>query len=395
MLKLLELSTRLINRPTIVFAMKQIILRRVFLALVVCLPLSSKAQVTLAWTPSAAGNITNYTLFWGTASGVYKSQIAVGTQTSASVSGLTPGTVYYFAAQATDANGLTSAYSGEVCYTNSSPPPPPPTIGGPGSPVGTGTALGLGGGSTSGTTSGASTLSNNNASSNANTNGSNGAISEYSVPGVPPLLRLAYSNNAPVLGIFGTVGSTLLVQRSTNLLDRNAWTTVTNLLITNAAIGAAADAATPPTLSLALVPALQYYQVDEANFSPSEFYRVVMPYDYSILAGGVLSAAANPSRLILVRMPGISGDDVCYVTPQSCFLFYDAPNMAFAVEPSGPTIRQIATTQSGWRGQNWTSASEFSYSNGVSAILATVVETEPASSDPVASSSSTGIIIDF
>ena len=70
-------------------------------------------------------------------------------------------------------------------------------------------------------------------------------------------------------------------------------------------------------------------------------------------------------------------------------------SLAFAVEPSGSTIRQIATTFSGSLGQNWTSASEFAYSNGVSTILATVVETEPPSSDPVAGASAANIQIDF
>ena len=94
-------------------------------------------------------------------------------------------------------------------------------------------------------------------------------------------------------------------------------------------------------------------------------------------------------------MPGISSADVCYVAPQSSFLYYDTTNCAFALEPSGSTIRQIATTLSTSLGQNWTSASEFAYSNGVTTLLATVVETEPASSDPVAGASTASIQIDF
>jgi hypothetical protein len=47
-------------------------------------------------------------------------------------------------------------------------------------------------------------------------------------------------------------------------------------------------------------------------------------------------------------------------------------------------------------GQNWTSASEFNYSNGVSTILATVVQTDPPNSDPVVGQVSTpSIQIDF
>jgi hypothetical protein len=121
-----------------------------------------------------------------------------------------------------------------------------------------------------------------------------------------------------------------------------------------------------------------------------------MPYDYMVLADSVLWGQGCPSRLLLVRMPGLPSDDVCYITNQNSFIHYDSTNQAFALEPSsGPTIRQIATTLSGWLGQNWTSASEFTYSNGVSSILATVVATEPPSSDPVAGAAAPSIQIDF
>jgi hypothetical protein len=50
---------------------------------------------------------------------------------------------------------------------------------------------------------------------------------------------------------------------------------------------------------------------------------------------------------------------------------------------------------SGWLGQNWTSASEFTYSNGVNSILATVVETESANTDPVAGAATPSLQIDF
>jgi len=209
------------------------------------------------------------------------------------------------------------------------------------------------------------------------------------------MLSLALSNSTPLLAISGTVGAILTIQSTTNPANPDAWTTITNLNITNAATGVATNPGAPSALNLAFVPALQDYQVVDTNPPVSEFYRVVMPYDYMVLADSVLTAQGDPSRLLLVVMPGIPADDVCYVTPQNGFLFYDATNNAFALEPSGSTIRQIATTLSGSLGQSWTSASEFAYSNGVSSILATVVETEPASSDPVAGASAPIISIDF
>jgi hypothetical protein len=203
------------------------------------------------------------------------------------------------------------------------------------------------------------------------------------------------NSSHPLLGIFGTVGATLMVQSTTNVMNPDSWTTITNLPITTVATSSQTNGGAPSALTTAFVPAAQSYEVVDSNPPPGEFYRVVMPYDYMVLADAVLSGAGYPSRLLLVRMPGVASDDVCYVTPQSSFLIYDAPNQAFVVEPSGSTIRQIATTLSASLGQNWTSASEFAYSNGVSTILATVVETEPPSSDPVAGASSPSIQIDF
>jgi hypothetical protein len=186
-----------------------------------------------------------------------------------------------------------------------------------------------------------------------------------------------------------------MVQSSTNVQNPDSWITVTNLPITTPASHVRTNSGAPSALTTAFVPAAQGYEVPDPCPSPPQFYRVVMPYDYMVLADAVLWSQGYASRLVLVRMPGISADDVCYVTPQSSFLFYDATNSAFALEPSGSTIRQIALTLSTSLGQNWTSASEFAYSNGVSTILATVVATEPPSSDPVAGVSTPSILIDF
>jgi hypothetical protein len=197
------------------------------------------------------------------------------------------------------------------------------------------------------------------------------------------------------LGISGTVGSTLLIQSTTNTANLNSWTTITNLAITNPAAAPPTNQGAPSTINLAFVPAAQNYEVIDTTPPICEFYQVVMPYDYMVLADAVLCGQGYTNRLLLVRMPGVNSDDVCYVTNQNSFLFYDATNRAFALEPSGSTIRQIATTLSTSLGQNWTSASEFAYSNGVTTILATVVATEPPSSDPVAGASTPDIIIDF
>lgn len=242
--------------------------------------------------------------------------------------------------------------------------------------------------------SGGSTGSTPGGSSSSNT--LNSSISESPVQGVPPILSLTLTNGSqPFLQISGTVGADLMIQTSTNPLNSDSWTTLTNLAITNAALNIQSNTGAPSALVVAFVPAAQAYQVNDPRSPSLEFYRVEMPYDYVVLADSVLSGEGFPSRLLLINMPGVQNADVCYVTPQTSFLTYDATNQAFSVDPSGSAIRQIADTFAGLLGQNWTTASEFSYSNGVSTILATVVKTEPPSSDPVAVPSTPIIQIDF
>jgi hypothetical protein len=124
-----------------------------------------------------------------------------------------------------------------------------------------------------------------------------------------------------------------------------------------------------------------------------------MPYDYAILADQVLlrntNAACTP-RLIVVNMPG-DVDDVCYVNQFNSFIHYTRTNSTLQLFSSGSTIRQIANTLASSLNLDWTSASEFTYSNGMGQVLATVIETEPPSSDPVAGQNppSAPIVINF
>jgi hypothetical protein len=357
-------------------------LKSIVALLIAAQAFTAKSDIMLAWNPVPGATITNYTLFWGTNSGVYIFEAYAGTQTNMTVTGLSSNTVYYFSVMATAQDGTQSLDSNEVVCTNSPTlmPPTPPGGGG-----------GTGGGSTN-----TSNLGGGGSGGSGGSGSGSGSTSEVSVPGVPPVLTLSLTNNHhPLLGISGTVGSALLIQSTTNPANLSSWTTITNLAMTNPAAAPPTNQGAPSTISLAFVPAAQNYEVIDTTPPTCEFYQVVMPYDYMVLADSVLCGQGYTNRLVLVRMPGISSDDVCYVTNQNSFLFYDTTNRAFALEPSGSTIRQIATTLSTSLGQNWTSASEFAYSNGVTAILATVVETEPPSSDPVAGASTPSIVIDF
>ena len=100
--------------------------------------------------------------------------------------------------------------------------------------------------------------------------------------------------------------------------------------------------------------------------------------------GIVLKSQGYTPRLIVVNMPGTVCDDVCYVNEAGGFIHYDWANSALQLVGSRPSIRQIANTLANTLNLPWTSASEITFSNGLCQIWATVVQTEPPSSDPVA-----------
>jgi hypothetical protein len=107
-------------------------MRRIILTVLLgCLGLPTWGQtatITLAWDASARA--TGYRLSYGRSSGVYDTVLDVGSPTSASVGGLTPGLTYFFAATAYNTAG-TSGYSNEVSYRVPGVQPPditPPTV---------------------------------------------------------------------------------------------------------------------------------------------------------------------------------------------------------------------------------------------------------------------------
>ena len=74
------------------------------------------AQVTLAWDPNTESDLAGYRVHYGTASGSYTSHTDVHNVTSYTVTGLTAGQTYYFAATAYDASGNESGYSNPLSY---------------------------------------------------------------------------------------------------------------------------------------------------------------------------------------------------------------------------------------------------------------------------------------
>lgn len=83
-------------------------------------------QVTLAWDASPDPAVIGYKLHYGTTSGAYGTTLDVGTNTSATISGLTAGTNFYFVVTAYSVAALDSAPTNELLYTT--PPLVPPSV---------------------------------------------------------------------------------------------------------------------------------------------------------------------------------------------------------------------------------------------------------------------------
>jgi hypothetical protein len=78
--------------------------------------------VSLGWNPSTSTNVAGYAVHYGTESGVYTTRIDAGTNTSASISGLSGGMTYYFVVSAYDAQAVESNPSNEAMFTVAAAP---------------------------------------------------------------------------------------------------------------------------------------------------------------------------------------------------------------------------------------------------------------------------------
>ena len=72
-------------------------------------------SVTLAWDASTS-TVAGYHVYEGVVSHAYTTSLDAGNSTNATVSGLVPGTTYYFAVAAYDVTGLESPLSSEISY---------------------------------------------------------------------------------------------------------------------------------------------------------------------------------------------------------------------------------------------------------------------------------------
>jgi Fibronectin type III domain len=74
-------------------------------------------SVVLVWNPSVDTNVVGYNIYYGTVSGEYTNELVLGDVNTATLTGLTAGTTYYFVATATGADGVESPFSNETTYT--------------------------------------------------------------------------------------------------------------------------------------------------------------------------------------------------------------------------------------------------------------------------------------
>lgn len=338
----------------------------------------SDAEVTLAWDPSPDTNVSGYVVYQGLQSGRYTSSNALpGLVTNAVISGLETGVVYFFAVTAYSADGGQSEFSSELVLTNLMDVPPPIVP-----PV-----------STQDTVVGVGELTNavpGTSSPPANL--------QVTLSGVPPAAGLTREAEGLKLTIWGTVGADMVVESSSNLANAFAWQPITTLLLTNAVPTDGGSPTPPPAdaLEAAFVPALESYLLAVDTSNPVVFFRLVMPYSHVILADKVLRAKGYQTRLVVVRLAGETLHDVCYVGQDAAYIDCSDATYVLALNHSGATLREIADDFGAYVSMNWTSASEFVYTNGSRQLLSTVVKTDSPDLDPPLTTNQTAtVVIDF
>jgi hypothetical protein len=97
--------------------------------------------------------------------------------------------------------------------------------------------------------------------------------------------------------------------------------------------------------------------------------------DFAILAAQLLAEKGYHTRLVAVRMPG-NVHVVCYVTEIKGYLDFNNRIYARKTVSCGNSIEEIARHVSKSFGANWTSASEFTFTNGAKHLVSTVAKTD-------------------
>ena len=338
-------------------------------------------NLTLAWDPSPDSNsVAGYHIYQGTVSGFCTNLAYEGANLQCTVSNVQADITNYFIAKAYDGFRAESGPTPELSFFRTNDPGSGPSL--PPLPVDD-----LGGGT------------NHDASGSgqqaSQTNGFQSLIEQVAkVTGIPPAISVASDRQQTVVAVLGTVGATYEIQRTLNQQGPLLWTALGQVVITNALTNVVVTSL-PSILSNTFVPGAEWFVDPEPSTEGLRYYRAVMPYDYSILADILLKPKGYGTRLVAVRMAAADAYSICFVPEESGCLRYQPDKGSLQVISSGPTIREMATHIAQSLSENWTSASEFIYTNGTKLLVATVVKTDPPSADPSPGGPSTGIVIDF
>lgn len=353
--------------------------------------------VSLSWDPSPDANTPNalagYKVYYSThpLTNLFSGgpvdpltfSLSVGNHTNATINGLLEGWTYHFAVCAVSPVGLESEFSNELIFST------------PGDMVPELPSLGDGS-STVPVPSGSAGSDTNTSSGSSQAQVVNDSPTQLNLVGLLPRMWMSRTNGSPVITLGGAVGASFTIQVATNITGFEEWTTVTNVKMSTVAPNSPTP--TGNALNKAFVPSLESWTDSEAatNSVGVKFYRIFMPYGYAVVADQVLKPQGFNTRLIAVRLAALNAYVVCFVTEEGIYLDYNDETFIVKTHPSGATIREVATTVSTVLGQNWTSASEFTVTDGLKQILATVVQTDsPLSDPPLGSSGGVSIAIDF
>ncbi len=86
------------------------------LILLLCISNVYSAQATLSWNPNSESDLAGYKVYYGNSSRTYHTNIDVRKVTTYTITDLSEGETYYFAATAYDRSMNESGYSNEVSY---------------------------------------------------------------------------------------------------------------------------------------------------------------------------------------------------------------------------------------------------------------------------------------
>lgn len=101
--------------------------------------------------------------------------------------------------------------------------------------------------------------------------------------------------------------------------------------------------------------------------------------DYAVLADLVLSQHRLTTRLVHVRLAGLVAHVVCFVVEDRVYLDYNNRVYLAKTEKCAPNLREVAGKVAKSFSANWTSVSEFTWSNGLKRVVRTIAKVDPPS----------------